>query len=244
MRLLSETDRHPKMSKNGKVGVLTAILHLAPANISGYEVCPMRSAGCTAACLHYSGMQWGRKYNARMWRTRMFFEERDKFMLQLAKEIAALGRKADKLDLRCGVRLNGTSDIPWEAIRYPGTDLNLMEMFPEIAFYDYSKRWNRKNLPDNYKLIFSRSESNNDHCVEAIRNGMNVAVVFAGELPTEWTFRHSKENGIHTTLPVIDGDLHDFRYGEYEQYDHRVVIGLRAKGKLARSDMSGFVTRV
>ena len=38
----------------------------------------------------------------------------------------------------------------------------------------------------------------------------------------------------------MDGDEHDFRYAEYEQYPYRVIIGLRAKG-LAKNDKSGFV---
>lgn len=243
MILLSETDRHPKMSKNGKIGVLSAILHFAPAKLSGYEVCPLRSAGCTAACLHYAGMQYSRKYDARIKRTKWYFEDRPAFMQQLVKEIRTFDKRAFKLDLRPNIRLNGTSDIPWEKVPVDGFK-NVMEMFPHIAFHDYTKRPNRGDLPRNYKLVFSRSESNNDNCLLAIRNGMNVAVVFADKLPKEFTFRHSKEKGMHTTLPVVDGDDHDFRYGEYEDYDHRVVIGLTAKGKEAKRDQSGFIVRV
>ena len=33
----------------------SAVLHLAPADRSGHEVCPFRSAGCTQACLNLSG---------------------------------------------------------------------------------------------------------------------------------------------------------------------------------------------
>jgi hypothetical protein len=46
---------NPKTLKGMKQGYMTYILHLAPANLSGYEVCPKRTAGCTAACLNTAG---------------------------------------------------------------------------------------------------------------------------------------------------------------------------------------------
>lgn len=234
--LLSQTDRHPKMSKNGKVGVMSAVLHLMPANFSGYEVCPMRSPGCTKSCLNFAGHQRPRKYNARINKTKLFFENRPEFMRRLVKEVSNLEKRADRADLRPGVRLNGTSDIPWENLRVPGSTYNIMETFPNIMFMDYTKRPNRRDLPDNYKLVFSRSENNHHLCSLAIENGMNVAVVFANDLPEKFSFGEK-------TLPVIDGDEHDWRYGEYEIYDHRIVVGLRAKGHKARADNSGFVVR-
>lgn len=236
MRLLSETDRRPKISKNGKIGVLSAVLHLSPANTSGFEVCPKRSDGCTAACLHYAGLQRTRKYQARILRTKMFFQDRELFFKKLIDEIGALGRRSERLNLRPGIRLNGTSDIPWESICVPGYSLSIIDLFPNISFYDYTKRTNRKNVPKNYKLTFSRSENNYHDCLNALYSGMNVAVVFADRLPFQCDF-----GGI--LYPVIDGDDHDFRYGDYETYDHRVIVGLRAKGQRGRQDKSDFVVR-
>jgi hypothetical protein len=66
-----------KSNKSGK-GVFTIILHFAPANNSGYEVCPMASNGCRAACLYTAGR--GRFDNikaARIRRTKLWFESRD-----------------------------------------------------------------------------------------------------------------------------------------------------------------------
>lgn len=237
MQLLSQTDRHPKVSKNGKVGVLSAVMHLSPYDSSGFQVCPMASKGCAAACLHYSGFQYQKKYNARIARTKWFFDDRKTFMNKLISEIATLERKAEKLDLKPGVRLNGTSDIPWEAIRIPGTDLNIMEFFPNVKFMDYTKRPNRRPLPENYKLTFSRSENNEADCEVAIDNGMNVAVVFLEDLPERWSI------GKWVNMRVIDGDEHDWRYGDYEIYDERVIVGLRAKGIKAKNDNSGFIIR-
>lgn len=236
MILLSQTDRHPKVSKNDKVGVMSQILHLSPANTSGFEVCKHRSPGCTAACLHYSGFQYQKKYDCRIRRTEWFFKDRPAFMRRLAREIDNLQKRAQAEAMIPGIRLNGTSDIPWERVRYPGTDLCIMEMFPDVQFMDYTKYWDRTALPDNYQLIFSRSECNDNECLKALDNGFNLAVVFADKLPS--TFKIG-----HWELPVYDGDEHDRRYLEYENYAHRLVVGLKAKGAKGKGDTSGFVVR-
>ena len=49
MKLLSTGN--PKILKGLAEGYNTYILHLAPADLSGYETCAKRTAGCTAACL-------------------------------------------------------------------------------------------------------------------------------------------------------------------------------------------------
>ena len=235
--LLSQTSRHPKIVKNSKVGILGAIMHLAPADDSGYEVCPMRSKGCTEACLNQAGFHYAKIQRARINRTKMFFEDRDKFMLMLAKEIRNLCNRAEKKGFIPGVRLNGTSDIPWERIPH-STYPNMMAAFPKVKFMDYTKRWNRKNLPANYRLIFSRSEDNYKHCVAALENGMNIAVVFLDTLPKKASIGGQ-------VLRVIDGDEHDWRYGDYDDYpDERVIVGLRAKGLKAKQDTSGFVLNI
>ena len=53
MKLLSTGN--PKILKGTSQGFNTYILHLAPANVSGYETCPKRTKGCTAACLNTAG---------------------------------------------------------------------------------------------------------------------------------------------------------------------------------------------
>ncbi len=233
MNLLSQNGRHPKLDKSIKIGVYATVMHLAPANRSGYEVCPMRSAGCTAACLNTAGFQYKKKEACRIKRTKLFFEQRPIFMAQLVREIHSARRRAYSLDLKCGIRLNGTSDIPWETVAVDGAP-NIMALFPDVSFMDYTKRANRRNLPANYRLTFSRAEDNEKVCIDAIGNGMNVAVVFRYNLPKRMNI------GSHS-LRVIDGDNHDWRYGEYDDYpNERVIVGLRAKGK-AKHDATGFV---
>jgi hypothetical protein len=218
MKLL--TTQNFKTTKGEKLGVLTGILYLAPAKISGYEVCPKRSAGCTAACLFTAGMgAFSNVQEARINKTKRYFEDRPGFMDQLKKDINALVKKAKKLDMKPAIRLNGTSDINWVAS-------GVIDSYPEIQFYDYTKVVNRleKELPKNYNLTFSRSEDNEKDCEKALELGFNVAAVFK-TLPEKWMGRE-----------VVSGDETDVRFADAKG----VVIGLTAKGR-AKKDLSGFV---
>ena len=219
MKLL--TTSNYKTLKGERMGILTGILHLAPHRLSGHNVCPMASKGCAASCLNTAGRgAFSTTQQARIRRTKMFFEEREMFMDMLRKDIASLRSKALKKGMRVAVRLNGTSDINW--VRF-----GLFEEFPDVQFYDYTKVYNRmmEGRPANYHLTFSRSESNDTFALDVLKKKVgNVAVVF-DNLPTKW-------NG----YDVIAGDESDVRFIEGQG----VVIGLLAKGK-ARKDKSGFV---
>ena len=225
MKLLSTGN--PKLMKGEKQGYLSFVLHLAPSDLSGYNTCPMASAGCRAACLNTAGrggiFKKGESTNviqkARIAKTRMFFEDRETFMLQLVREVKAAIRQAEKKNMIPCFRLNGTSDIRWETVSIGGHK-NIMEMFPQVQFYDYTKLTNRRNLPANYHLTFSRSESN-EAALSTVEQ--NIAVVF-DTLP-----------GVYLGRPVISGDDTDLRFLD----PVGVVVGLKAKGK-ARKDTSGF----
>jgi hypothetical protein len=225
MKLLSTTNY--KTSKGEKLGILTGILYLAPAKISGYEVCPMRSAGCTAACLYTAGMgAFSNVQQARIKKTKMFFEQREEFFKLLHKDIKSLIAKAKKENLTPAIRLNGTSDINW--VRF-----KIFEQYPEVQFYDYTKMLNHLTKDvDNYHITFSKNESNDVDCKIALERGYNVAVVFNTKkgvsLPPSWN-----------NYPVYDGDDTDVRF--YDPDNH--VIGLRAKG-MAKKDNSGFVINI
>ena len=95
------------------------------------------------------------------------------FLMDLAGEIGKLQRRAAAKGLKAAVRLNGTSDLPYERYKVPGTDKNIMELFPDVQFYDYTKLENRivgQTLPANYHLTFSRAEDN-DH---KLRRSWNI----------------------------------------------------------------------
>ena len=236
MQLLTQGDA--KTSKGEAAGYLTGILYLAPFNLSGRNVCPHASEGCAAACLFSAGMgAFANVQDARIAKTKAFFRDPKAFVETLAQDIEALKRKAARLGLSPCVRLNGTSDLPWENL---GGQLGvcLMRRFPDVAFYDYTKNparvraWLEGRMPANYSLTFSRSECNGETALELAKAGANVAVVFATkkgkDLPSEWAGR-----------PVVDGDTNDLRFLDGPGR----IVGLRAKGK-AKKDTSGFVVTV
>ncbi|MEI8280790.1 MAG: hypothetical protein WCG75_00150 [Armatimonadota bacterium] len=224
MKLLS-VDTNAKTVKGQKRGFRTGILYLAPSNISGREVCPHASEACRAACLYSAGRgAFSSVQKARISKTVAYFHDKNAFLATLMDNVASLIKSSQKAKASPCVRLNGTSDISWERT-------GLMERFPGVPFYDYTKNYLRMlaylsgSLPGNYSLTFSRSEINEHQCVDILRRGGNVAVVFRKALPENW-------NGFR----VINGDENDLRF-----LDPRgVVVGLVAKGK-AKADVSGFV---
>jgi hypothetical protein len=231
MELLSTAN--PKTQKGTKLGYLSFILHLAPADLSGKEVCPKRTAGCTEACLNTAGrggmFKKGESTNviqrARIRKTKWFFEDRETFMYQLARDIHKGIQQAKRLGLTPVFRLNGTSDLAWEKYSIgDSTGPNVFEAFPEVQFYDYTKILGRKvaNIP-NYHLTFSNADGNLNDVLRA-KDTMNVAVVFK-DLPE--TYMGKK---------VINGDETDLRFLD----EKNVIVGLKAKGR-AKKDTSGFV---
>jgi len=224
MKLLST--QNFKTVKGEKFGILTGILYLAPAKLSGFEVCPKRSEGCAASCLYSAGMgAFSNVQKARIQKTLFYFGDRPKFLELIKEDIKKLQKQAKKDGQKLAIRLNGTSDLNW-------MQHDVFSSFPDVQFYDYTKVFNRltKEIPSNYHLTFSKSENNDSECIQALKLGFNVAVVFdtkkGDALPASW-------NG----FPVYDGDDTDTRFldpkGGY-------VIGLRAKGQ-AKKDISGFV---
>jgi hypothetical protein len=231
-KLLSTAN--PKIQKGTKLGYLSFILHLAPADLSGRNTCPKATAGCKAACLNTAGrggmFKKGENTNtiqkARIRKTQYFYEARDYFMQDLYADIQKGIKMAKKLGLTPVFRLNGTSDLSWE--KYTINDKNIFELFPTVQFYDYTKVLGRKvkHIP-NYFLIFSKADGNDSDVAEAILQGMNVAAVF-DRVPEDYMGR-----------PVIDADEHDLRFLD----DKGVIAGLKAKGR-AKKDYTGFVIRL
>ncbi len=233
-KLLSTAN--PKIQKGTSKGYLSFILHLAPADVSGYETCPKRTAGCTAACLNTAGrggmFRKGETTNviqqARIRKTRYFYENREGFMEDLVGDIMRAVNFARRKGLVPVFRLNGTSDLAWE--KYPTRygAKNIFDQFPTLQFYDYTKVLGRKVQGlDNYHLTFSAADGNQKDVERAIQQGMNVAVVF-DKLPTEYLGRE-----------VVNADEDDLRFLDPKG----VVLGLKAKGR-AKKDTSGFVRRV
>jgi hypothetical protein len=239
MKLLSVGN--PKTLKGMMVGYNTYILHLAPSTLSGKNTCPKATPGCAAACLNTAGrggmFKKGENTNviqqARIRKTKSFYENREEFMRLLVADIELGIKQSKRLGLTPVFRLNGTSDLSWEkypVIRKGQIFSNIFEAFSEVQFYDYTKILGRRVTGiDNYSLTFSAADGNELDVYRAISQGYNVAVVF----------------GIKKTLPmpesylgrpVFNGDESDLRFLDPKG----VVVGLYAKGK-AKKDTTGFV---
>jgi len=229
MKLLSIGN--PKILKGMKQGYMTYILHLAPADVSGYNTCPKATAGCKAACLNTAGrggmFKKGETTNviqqARIRKTKFFFEDRENFLATLKDDIRKAIKQSEKKGLIPVFRLNGTSDIAWE--KY-----GVIQEFPNVQFYDYTKILGRKvNGLANYQLTFSAADGNDLDVRRAIKEGYNVATVFGikKSQPMPETYEG---------MPVFNGDDSDLRFLDPKG----VVVGLYAKGK-AKKDTSGFV---
>ena len=238
MKLLNQGNA--KTLKGEVLGYRTFGLHLSPATKSGFNVCQWASAGCRAACLDTAGRGcMSNVQNSRINKTKRFFKDNYGFMSDLRTEIAKAIISAGKKQMIPCFRLNLTSDIPWENIRKGRTvnpqlvrPFNVMEEFPNVNFYDYTKgfyrmrAWLDGKMPDNYHLTFSRSEATSEYKMKTILElGGNVAVVFRGSLPKTYL-----------GYKVIDGDKSDLRFKDPKG----VIVGLVEKG-LAKKDETGFV---
>jgi hypothetical protein len=247
MKLL--TTSNTKIKKGEKLGFMSFGIHLAPAKLSGFNVCKDASKGCAAACLNTAGMGvYSTVQAARIAKTKLFFSDKQAFMTQLFKEINSAIRKAEKSGMIPCFRLNLTSDLPWEKILLNGQ--SVFQAFPNVQFYDYTKTASRmtaflsskhsplswggamlkqanggNDWPSNYHLTFSRSESNGVIADSILKSGGNVAMVFRKSLPKKYLGAR-----------VIDGDETDLRFKDGKGK----VIGLKEKG-LAKKDLTGFV---
>jgi len=247
-----------KAIKAQEYGFLNGIHYLAPSNLSGINLCSHASMGCIKLCLGWESGQASMVKNdadlnsvrkSRIQKAQRFMKSRAEYLLDVIRSIDNAIAKAGKVDLSLCLRLNGASDIAFEGIRFTiernakgkavkitlgGKDAkSIMDHYPMIPFVDYTKNPARfdRQLPANYHLTFSRSETNESDALRLLARGVNVAIVFAGEMPATW-------NGFN----VIDGDKHDLR-----QLDPKgpvgTVIGLAPKGRKAKRDTSGFVVR-
>lgn len=150
-------------------------------------------------------------------------------MRMLFGEIESNLQVAKKQKKKLALRLNTISDIAWENVKVDGK--NVFEHYPKLQFWDYTKSPSRMasflagELPKNYHLTFSRSESNELAVNAILASGGNVAAVFRGALPKTWQGKK-----------VVSGDISDLRFKDPKG----VIVGLVQKGK-AKKDTSGFV---
>jgi hypothetical protein len=168
--------------KTEKSKVQTYILHLAPAETSGTNVCA-GAGNCKAICLHFAGnpVYMNAKQAARIRRTLAYVADPSRFMRLIVCAILDKLNKHEGEEL--AFRLNGTSDIIFENVDFditpefaqfcrikfgrilPLGKRNIFEVFnfmrtntnENVTFYDYTKV--KHNWAEcqrlNYHLTFS-----------------------------------------------------------------------------------------
>ena len=208
---------------------MTGIMYMKPFktvyNGKVHNLCAMaEKAQCHVGCLNTAGRgQMSSVQRGRERKTMLYLSDKIGFFDSLVNDLTTFSRRQRNNGIQPCVRLNGTSDIQFEKT-------GIMEQFPEIQFYDYTKIVKRAytELPSNYHLTLSYSEADMDYADKVyqavIDTGINMAVVFRDKLPK--TFRG---------LRVVDGDTDDLRFLDPQG----VVVGLKAKGS-AKQDTSGF----
>jgi hypothetical protein len=235
---LGKINNGSKHMKAFKYNELVYTIYLAPADSSGYEVCAGRTAECTTLCLNDSGHnrmdeKRGVIDNSRIRKTQMFFENHEFFTRWVIRDIKAGITKAKLAGMTFSVRINNTSDISPELfwIKENGIKKNILELFPDIQFYDYTKVMGRLRLMnkyDNYDLTYSYNGSNMETCIQLLKAGIKVAMVFE-KVPTEFM-----------GFKVINGDLYDMRYKD----EPGVIVGLKFKKVRTKPDETNtFVIR-
>lgn len=212
-----------KTELSEKNGVLTYGVYLAPWNMSGHQVCA-GGKHCHEFCLSGSGQnkidilargEMSKINVSRIKKTRLFYENRPVFMKLLIHEIKRAEKKAAAKGMPIANRLNCTSDLSPELFIDPETGLNILQLFPHLQFYDYTKVRGRLSLLGKYKnydLTFSFDGYNMKTAKEFLQAGGRVAVVFDGhKLPAYFA-----------GWRVIDGNSYDFRFKD----PGRVIVGL------------------
>lgn len=221
-------------------------LTLAPASMSGKNVCP-HAGFCADDCvLAYAGRMNDPKVRAaQIRRTKMFFERRAEFMSALHSDLYRLEREAAAAGAVPVVRFNVASDIVWERVAP-----DLFADHPTLVAYDYTKFSvaRRATLPANYELIHSVSERMTfADARAALDAGRNIVAVFDsiykpakrngaggfgmfGALPEVVTLR--APNGETLDVETFDADIQDVRL---RRLDGAGKLGaLRGKGGAAR----------
>lgn len=241
---LGTTSQNAKMMYSFNNGTETYCVHLAPATLSGRNTCA-NSEHCREFCLNGSGHnkadiilrgeQESVINKARIKRTDALYKKRDLFMQTLIHEINTAYNRAKRNNREFAVRLNGTSDLSPLVFKYQGK--NILEWFPNIMFYDYTKVPTRERLLrkyKNYDVTFSFDGHNWDKCEEYLKRGGKVAVIFEHEMPkTYMGYKVHDASGYDMRYLDPKGTImglhyhttaNDYKSGKYEAPTSKAII--------------------
>jgi len=191
-----------------------------------FDFCTNSTSDCRKNCISETGnpMFKNAKQKAQLNRKLMFLKNTELFIaVYIAYLNYAVKNCMNKKELLSN-RYNILSDIIIENINliYDNKKINLAKLIYNkisetkvfqnkdkiipLKPYDYTKHYNRKEL-QYYKLVYSLSGFDNDKSLQAINNGLSVAMVYYNEnnkpLP-----KTVKINNIE--LKTVNGDLNDY----------------------------------
>ena len=255
---LGATKQSTKLTYSYNNGWNTYGIYLAPSTLARdakhpyINNCPF-SQMCAESCLNGSGQNkiqtLKNHFNevsfidkARIRKTHLFYDNRELFMKLAIHEIRKAQRYAKKHEMGFAIRLNCTSDISPTRFIYKGQ--NILEIFSDVQFYDYTKVPSRLALAEeyaNYDLVFSYDGTNWEVAEEYLKKGGKVAVVFDiydekghQTLPSEWRgYSVIDANGSDTRFLDPKGTImglhyhrvaNDYKNGKYEPADTPFVV--------------------
>jgi len=239
-----------KVEKGTKIGIMTAILYLAPAdsapitrNGRTVNLCPWASPGCRAGCLgeHAGRMVQSGVRNSRVWKTALFLADRALFGRMLEREIIALRKRANRQGMPLAVRLDGTSDLGLADL------YGFPERFPDVILYDYTKSPHRVAVAApsrNRHFTYSASERPESRRVaeQALAHGHSVAAI-VDRMPQSgdgWSRLQAQVTEADRFIPttVIDGDDTDARFLDVPG-GRGALVALSVKGGPRVRDLLG-----
>lgn len=256
-KLLTAAASNAKTAKNG-AGVLSYILHLAPSDISGHNVCPFavkvsdylsgkapspKLSHCSLGCLNLSGQ--GRLARGGMVTLASLNSGSLVGTVQAARirktKLYFENRPAFMqqlgVELVAAMRKGRKLGLP-VAVRLNGTsDLDWRDVicaYPSIQFYDYTKRTDLiidkidGKLPGNYYLTYSLHDGKGSKEFASVALACGINVAAV--------FRNKALPKQWLGYPVVNGDASDLRFND----TRGVIVGLYAKG-YAKQDQTGFV---
>lgn len=219
-----------KIRHNAEKRIYTYCVYLSAAdNAFGLEVCNKQTSKfCRKTCLVSSGHSKidflagiSRTQDARNKRTMLYFANRELFCKIMDVEIQRAKRKAERENYIFSIRFNCTSDIPLTSLNKFDGGKNLLERYPDVKIYDYTKRPMNLKIASqypNYHVVLSYYKGNDALAKEWLNNGGSIAVVFGvtdvKDMPK--TFMG---------YPVINGDEYDARFLDPKN----CVVGLKYK---------------
>ena len=242
---------NPKLQKNKKELNLYSIgLSIAPNVLNNnknsniiYDVCTNSTKTCRSNCVIWQAgnpLYLLGKRKAMLNRKNMFTSDISLFLACLIRSIELESIYSIKNNLIMTYRSNIASDLKYENIKIEyknklTTMINVIDNFIQSTklnsidnvSYDYTKHYDRKQNK-NYHLAYSVTDHDINKSLTAIKNGLDLAIVFntPKNKPLPKTYKLGNK-----ILKVFDGDKNDFIAENRKVLKDPSIRGLRFKYK-------------